>query len=689
MPPTRDNAGPGTGLGGDGPPRKETAMSYSKVLNARRLAGRSTATPQSAPIPGRETAMVRNRAGGFVFAVDHWGRLSRFLILGSDAPTFYADAREMTLSNVEGVLACLRDDGQRVVREVVDVSRGGRAPKNDPALYVLALACAYGVDRGRTPQQGEASRADALAAALTSAADPRAEAVRRAAFDALPLVARTGTHLLQFFAMMESLRGWGRQPVRAARAWLDRLDDERLSLQAVKYRQRGGWEFRDLLRLAHPSGEGLSPARRALVDWIAHRKLDAEEIAGHEARVEEGAVFSFQTNRTARRATPRRHAVRPGVEVIAAARPLHRLVDGFHLAQEASSAAEAARVVRSHSIPWECVRKEHLNDVRVWDALLEDMPLGAMLRNLNKMTSVGLIGRGSAAARHVAERLQDEEALRRARVHPFRMLVTLRVYGQGRGVVGDLVWSPVPEVVDALDSGFYRSFRAVRPTGLRRLEALDLSGSMNTSMLVGGRDRLGNPVRGPVSARVASAALAMVTAATEDNVHMVGFSGTLGAGYSNRQRGIPAGSWRSTNGPNRFSGEDALIELDLSPRRRLDDAVRYIDEQPMGGTDAALPILYALDRGLEVDVFTIYTDSETWSGRTHPAEALTRYRKETGIDAKLVAVAMTATEYSVADPSDTRCLNVVGFDAAAPAVIADFVIGGRSVGSGTQEVEAE
>src|SRR4051794_8228439 len=51
-------------------------------------------TPQGQPIPGR-TDMVQNRAGGWTFRVEDWGRLRRFLILGS-AATYYAGAREMT-----------------------------------------------------------------------------------------------------------------------------------------------------------------------------------------------------------------------------------------------------------------------------------------------------------------------------------------------------------------------------------------------------------------------------------------------------------------------------------------------------------------------------------------------------------------------------------------------------------------
>ena len=67
------------------------------------------------------------------------------------------------------------------------------------------------------------------------------------------------------------------------------------------------------------------------------------------------------------------------------------------------------------------------------------------------------------------------------------------------------------------------------------------------------------------------------------------------------------------------------------------------------------------------------TDNETWAGKIHPVEALRDYRKTMGIPAKLVVVGMTSTGFSIADPDDGGMLDVVGFDAAAPAVIADFL----------------
>ncbi len=101
--------------------------------------------------------------------------------------------------------------------------------------------------------------------------------------------------------------------------------------------------------------------------------------------------------------------------------------------------------------------------------------------------------------------------------------------------------------------------------------------------------------------------------------------------------------------------------------------VKATDGLPFGGTDVALPMIYALKRGLEIDAFVIYTDSETWHGSIHPAQALQAYRRQTGIPAKLVVVGMVSNGFSVADPDDAGMLDVVGFDTAAPALIADFI----------------
>ena len=70
-----------------------------------------------------------------------------------------------------------------------------------------------------------------------------------------------------------------------------------------------------------------------------------------------------------------------------------------------------------------------------------------------------------------------------------------------------------------------------------------------------------------------------------------------------------------------------------------------------------------------------YTDSETWAGNIHPAQALREYRREFVGDVKAVVVGMTSNGFTLADPNDRGMLDVVGFDTSAPAVIGDFVRG--------------
>jgi 60 kDa SS-A/Ro ribonucleoprotein len=75
---------------------------------------------------------------------------------------------------------------------------------------------------------------------------------------------------------------------------------------------------------------------------------------------------------------------------------------------------------------------------------------------------------------------------------------------------------------------------------------------------------------------------------------------------------------------------------------------------------------------IDVDTFVVYTDSETWAGRNHPVEALRKYRSKMGIPAKLIVVGLEGNPFTIADPKDAGMLDVVGFDSAAPQIMADF-----------------
>jgi 60 kDa SS-A/Ro ribonucleoprotein len=524
---------------------------YTRHYSARQ-------TPQSEPIPG--TAQVPNNAGGFAFAVDDWVRLDRFLVLGAEGGSYYVGEKALTVQNAHAVRRCIAEDGVRVVSRIVEVSESGRAPKNDSAVFALALAASMGNGR-----------------------------CQAAALRALPRVCRTGTHLFQFANDVRAFRGWGRALRRAIGDWYLDKEPRQLAYQLCKYQQRNGWAHRDLLRLTHPKAENSSTA--AALAWAAG-KLDGAQLSA------DGPLA---------------------------------LISALEQASRAGTKEEIVRLIREYGLVRECVPTRWLGEAEVWDALLERMPLTAMVRNLATLTRLGVLAAGSAGAAKVAAELGDSERVRRARLHPVAILMALRTYAADHGERGKHSWVPVDQVTDALDAAFHSAFGAVTPTGKRWLLGIDVSGSMAT------------PVAGTcLSCCEGATAVALVTAHVEKQCTVCAFS-------------------------------DGMRPLPVTRRTRLDDALRMTQSVNFGGTDCALPMLYALERRLSGDAFVVLTDCETWAGQIHPVQALRTYRERTGIAARLIVVGMVSNGFTIADPDDAGMMDVVGFDSAVPQLMSDFV----------------
>lgn len=531
-------------------------------------------TPQTEPIPGKK--MVKDSAGGYAFPVDDWGRLDRFLILGTEGGTYYIKEQKLTVDSAEAVRRCLEVNGPEVVSRTLEVSDKGRAPKNDPALFVLAMCAGLG---------NEETRAMALAA--------------------LPKVARIGTHLFKFAEYVKGFRGWGRGLRNAVRHWYQDKKVEKLAYQVAKYQQREGWSHRDLLRLSHPQTD--EPIRNALYKWIVSGELEQPD----REKWVKGLMGS----------------------TIQAHYPLD-IIYGMETARKAEHVNEIVNLIKLYDLPRECVPTDWLTHKDVWEALLEKMPMTAMIRNLGNMGKVGLLEQGSwGIVDEIAGRITDEERLKKARIHPISVLAAMRIYAEGRGYLGKGDWDSVPLIVDALNEAFYKAFDNVEPTGKRLVIGLDVSSSMDW----GGIN--GMPYLTP---RDGACAMAMVTFRIEEQCAIMAFA-------------------------------HKLRRLKITPSARLDHVIRDCRELPFGGTDCALPITWALEKGIKADAFVVYTDNETWAGRIHPAQALEKYRRKMDIPAKLVVVGMASNEFSIADPSDGGMMDVVGFDTAAPMVIANFI----------------
>ena len=527
-------------------------QNYGKWVSTRE-------TPQSQPIPGCD--MIKNAAGGFVFEADDWHRFNKFVVLGSAGGTYYTDAKDLTLQNADVVMRCLKENGPRVVAQLLEISESGRAPKVDPCLFALAMA------------SSESCGADLE--------------TRKAAFEVLPRIARIPTHWMMYLEYVKAFRGRGRGLNSAIKRIYLEKDVDLLAYQMVKYRSRVGWTHRDILRTVRPKTSDAK--RNSLFQWAVH----PEDYEG-------------------------------GITII----------DAFKSARVAS-VQELITLIERYGMTREMIPEAWLSSPEVWRALLQQMPLWAMTRNLGKMTSLGLFTSGwSETTSIVTDRLRDAALVKAARLHPWTVLMALLTYRSGHGQRGSLQWEPSVEIVDALDDCFYTAFENVVPSGKRIIVAVDQSGSM-------GFGGCTSPSQVPLL--TAAAAMAMMTARTEYNYTILGFN---------------MKAWH----------------INVTKRDRLDEVIRKLTSG--GGTDYTQPIQWAIDNDVkDVEAFVIFGDEETWAGNQHLCQIMKKYREISGLPTRLVVCGLCGNQGSVTDPEDSLSMNVVGLDAAAPRLIADFVRG--------------
>ena len=202
--------------------------------------------------------------------------------------------------------------------------------------------------------------------------------------------------------------------------------------QAVKYRQRYNWTHRDLLRKAHP--KAASSVFNDFFAWVTHGTMPSNN-------------------------------------------PNFALIHAYEQAKTADPKF-LALLIRTYDLTWEMMPSQHLDKPEVWEALAEHMPVTALVRNLATLTRVGVIAPMKSA--WICERLNaignplTEDF---TRIHPIAVLSALLTYRSGKGTRGHHTWTPVPQVVDALDQAFERSFDSAPQTNQRFYLGIDVSGS--------------------------------------------------------------------------------------------------------------------------------------------------------------------------------------------------------------------
>jgi len=501
--------------------------------------------------------MVQNDAGGYNFKLDKLEALRRFVILGTNVPTYYVSDKELTMRATQEMIDIAKTRPIEALKVITDISVGGRAPKNDPALYALAVLL-QNVDAATKPF----------------------------VLNAIPFVARTGSSWLQLASYMHELGGWSSARRKAFIKMFDALDPEDLAYQMLKYQSRNGWSQRDLLRLTHPKTDG-----------------------------PKNVLFKFLTSGNYELGGP-------------------KLLDDFMVLQRARNARQVIEALKqNHSLSWEMIPTQFMKDRDVWATLLNtNLPMGALLRNLGRMTSIGVLGFDlSNEVETVVRKFANTELLAKSRLHPMTILNAQRVYEQGHGDKGTLKWNPSRRIREALESAFYTSFGTVESSNERYLIAIDVSGSMTAATAAGSQLR----------ASEVATAMAMVTLKSEPRAIAVGFS-------------------------------TSVVPLPIAVTESLQHNMRSVYAMTYGATDTAAALEWLIKNKHDVDKVVVISDGQGYAGHRHLSQALQDYENKVGHVVKVVIVATTAGSTTLADPKRSDMLDVVGFDTAVPNLIAEF-----------------
>jgi 60 kDa SS-A/Ro ribonucleoprotein len=515
-----------------------------------------TTTPQTHPIPGRETEMMKGRSGGFMFNAGIWQMLRRCLLIGTAQSTYYAGKQKLTEEFVNVVKQAVAENPGRVAEEILYAS-DGRTINNSAPIFALVL-----LSMGETPE------------------------AKQAFGEIFPQVIRTGSHFYEWLNYTKSLRGFGKIVREAGKAWLSREDVKGLAYQLLKYQQRQGFTNRDALRLFHvyPPTEN----HRQLFEWVVKgwKELPADIPSAALAQIWWYEWLKRNPSET------------------------HTAISQGHLTHE--MAAPVGKM-----------------DQQAWNLLFQEMPIGAMLRNLGSLTEIGVLRADETANLHRVESvLNSPEHLHKGRIHPIDVLKALKTYQFG-GRLGRSKknWQPVSRIVDILEKAVELSFEVVQPTGKVFMHAVDISSSMGCWVADMG-----------LSCCEMATTMALVTAKAEKNYEIRGFS-------------------------------TQFIDLDITAKDSFSSAVRKASNQNFGGTDAAVAYEWMIQNRFKADVVCFWTDSESWAGYKHPSQALKEYRKKVNPDVKAVYVTLTPYQITLVDPQDPLSWDLAGFDPGTPRII--------------------
>ena len=597
--------------------------------------------PQSCKM---DWSQVLNHAGGYVWNITLEEHVMRYLIMGSkDMGNYYQTSAEVSLECSLAVLKMVADTTkfETLCKMLKSVSVAGRAAKQEPTLLSIAAAIVF------APTQVEKKMAYDLITTI-----PKSEK---------ECCIRTPTHMFMLLGYVNSLsklktkesgKGWGHGLKTAICSYYYNREGRDLAFSIMKYQNREGWTHADVIRMIHLDPSKLKDdGARLIIEYVMskHKRRENDQSKKDKKKILLLNPHKALSQQEFSSKLDSIHLSSTSTEWTQLEKVAHLLKSCLKLQNE-KNPAQAVKLIEGASLVRENIPTTFMNSFEVWESMLPNMQPEALMRNLGKLTTFKEFGRH---VQSVVQTLTNADKIRKSMVHPFKILVASKTYGNGKGDKGTLTWIPNQCIKSALSTMFEKSFGNLEPTGKKYMLAMDISGSMS-ALCMGCQT---------ITCREGSAALAYILYKIEPRVLLRAFTSVPSSSYSHFNITLPSTGFYN-------------LDSEVHKQMDLEQFTRETGKYPFGSTDCSLPMVQALLNKEDVDVFIITTDNETYAGKIHPQEALKQYRQQMNKpNAKLIVIGMTANSLTIADPNDKNTLNLCGFDTSSFDIISMFVRG--------------
>jgi len=305
------------------------------------------------------------------------------------------------------------------------------------------------------------------------------------------------------------------------------------------------------------------------------------------------------------------------------------LVRAYLLAQEAKEPKVVVDLIFEHGLTMEMIPTEMLKHKAVWEALLvRKQGLTWLVRNAGNLTRRDIFNDPKMLDMYV-QAVQTWAEEDNAKVHPINYFLAWKFYQAGGkgGKSRNSEFTPMRSVTDLLGRKFMDSLGSLERRPGKHVIVLDESQSM--SHATSGKDIISC------------------------------WDAALGIGICLQNRYEQASVWSFDTGLRKRSG---LIGLDWKAQG--------------GGTDMSKAVeafVRECDGPNKPDSLIVLTDTESYAGNGHVAQAMTRLRRDQKRRIKLACLDLGQANGSPLDPKDTDSLLINGFDASAVTVLEGFL----------------